>query len=172
MSEESTALLCMPPPRRCFECRTASSTNRGAQASEHVLTPNPLTPRSHSLFSLLFLVRCCIWRAHILIPPAADTAGAFAAIIAVVFADAAVAVALATSLVNEETGWVGVRWLVSQFDPPFVRTLSLALHRTFLFEISLPEGLQTGYGMPWSCTIRDIAVFGLRFRFPIVARAH
>ena len=93
---------------------------------------------------------------------------------AVVFADAAdpFAFAIATSLVNGETGWVGVRWLVSQFDPPFVRTLSLALHRTFLFEISLPEGLQTGYGMPWSCTIRGIAAFGLRFRFPIVARAH
>ena len=38
---------------------------------------------------------------------------------AVVFADAAdpFAFAIATSLVNGETGWVGVRWLVSQFDP-------------------------------------------------------
>ena len=85
--------------------------------------------------------------------------------IAVVFADAAVAVALATSLVNEETGWVGVRWLVNQFDPPFVRTLSLAFHRTFFIEISLPEGLQTSYGMPWSCTIGGHCRFWPPFLF-------
>ena len=100
---------CRPPAG----VSSASRHLESGRADERQLrTPNPVTPCSHSLSHScvsLFLVHGCIWCAHILIPPAADTAGAFAEMNAVVFADAAdpFAAAVATSLVNGETGWVG-----------------------------------------------------------------
>ena len=86
-----------------FYCH--SCTTRGAQASGNFEPPILLLPvLTLSILSCvsLFLVHGCIWCAQCAHtdPSCADTAGAFAAMVAVFFTilDAAVAVAVATSL--------------------------------------------------------------------------
>ena len=101
---------CRPPAGVSSASRHLES---GRAGERQLRTPNPVTPCSRSLFSLLCVSLPCarlhLWCAHILIPPAADNAGAFAEMNAVVFADTAdpFAADVVTSLVNRETGWVG-----------------------------------------------------------------
>jgi len=171
LCEESTALHCMPPPRRCLECKPASRIGARRRAA----TSNPQS--CYSLFSLSFSLLCvslpCA-RLHMVCAhtnPAADTAGAFAEMNAVVFADAAdpFATAVATSLVNGETGWVG--WSAS-LTPLWCAPSRLRFTGHFSSKFHSQKISKQAMECPGAVLLGFFANVGRRFRFPIVARAH